>query len=587
MGARIGRVGMTAAAFMTGVTGIRGDDLSRVATAAVRSLPAARFAFVLALCNMSDHKGRTGGYQLVAAHAVMRSLNRTGSHMVPVCLTHGFGAPAMQLLRQFGCHVLDVSDEPANMHMLAHNDGRAKWPSAGRVQLRLDFVATGMKFHAWELTMYDRVIVSDSDMCILEDPEPWMAAHLDEQFVAPVIPLDQEVRGFLGISSHYMLVRPSLQVARILKDMGRSGGFVPYTNSDQDVIETVFPAHAQHGVMLPKHAHQKDFAAWQHPACKWARCEADAVAKDDSSCAMLAHFSAVDRNRLRRAGARMAWAARPKASARPKAPLAVAHDPDELKQAPSSTHIKAKSGCRVPRTLSPIRSRSDLGSMLRALKIHGRAAELGVLSGKYTTTLLEGWQSGCDEYVQVDAWTPMKKYLDKNNAGSATHLRRKAAARTALHAAVKAGWARSGHQCHNYTDVCAARYPDGYFSFVYVDARHDYKGVMRDLALWWPKLKLGGLMAGHDYSWQKEPPLVDLPLPYVKRGVVVRDPERAGDNWTVNFDGSLNSRAVKGAVDDFFSGEAPESPEDLRGCPTRQLMITYRELGFNTWVVAK
>jgi hypothetical protein len=29
--------------------------------------------------------------------------------------------------------------------------------------------------------------------------------------------------------------------------------------------------------------------------------------------------------------------------------------------------------------------------------------------------------------------------------------------------------------------------------------RHDYCGVMEDLVAYWPKLRSGGIIAGHDY----------------------------------------------------------------------------------------
>jgi len=36
--------------------------------------------------------------------------------------------------------------------------------------------------------------------------------------------------------------------------------------------------------------------------------------------------------------------------------------------------------------------------------------------------------------------------------------------------------------------------------FVYIDARHDYENVKRDILSWFPKIKLGGVLAGHDFN---------------------------------------------------------------------------------------
>ena len=41
--------------------------------------------------------------------------------------------------------------------------------------------------------------------------------------------------------------------------------------------------------------------------------------------------------------------------------------------------------------------------------------------------------------------------------------------------------------------------PDGYFDLVYIDADHQYEGVKADLITWEPKVKAGGIFAGHDY----------------------------------------------------------------------------------------
>jgi hypothetical protein len=42
-------------------------------------------------------------------------------------------------------------------------------------------------------------------------------------------------------------------------------------------------------------------------------------------------------------------------------------------------------------------------------------------------------------------------------------------------------------------------FKDQYFDFVYIDSCHLYEAVKADLNSFLPKLKLGGVMAGHDY----------------------------------------------------------------------------------------
>ncbi len=51
----------------------------------------------------------------------------------------------------------------------------------------------------------------------------------------------------------------------------------------------------------------------------------------------------------------------------------------------------------------------------------------------------------------------------------------------------------------NLTTAAATLIPDDFLDFVYIDARHDYCGCMEDMVTWWPKLKLGGIMSGHDF----------------------------------------------------------------------------------------
>lgn len=46
-------------------------------------------------------------------------------------------------------------------------------------------------------------------------------------------------------------------------------------------------------------------------------------------------------------------------------------------------------------------------------------------------------------------------------------------------------------------------YEDESLDFVFIDASHRYEDVLDDLNAWFPKVKKGGILAGHDYpSWE-------------------------------------------------------------------------------------
>lgn len=50
------------------------------------------------------------------------------------------------------------------------------------------------------------------------------------------------------------------------------------------------------------------------------------------------------------------------------------------------------------------------------------------------------------------------------------------------------------------SDEAAKIVPDNSLDFVFIDADHGYEGCLKDLHLWYPKVKPGGLFSGHDYE---------------------------------------------------------------------------------------
>ena len=46
-----------------------------------------------------------------------------------------------------------------------------------------------------------------------------------------------------------------------------------------------------------------------------------------------------------------------------------------------------------------------------------------------------------------------------------------------------------------------SRFADGSLDWVFIDAFHEYDAVTADIVAWYPKIKPGGLISGHDYGY--------------------------------------------------------------------------------------
>ena len=49
--------------------------------------------------------------------------------------------------------------------------------------------------------------------------------------------------------------------------------------------------------------------------------------------------------------------------------------------------------------------------------------------------------------------------------------------------------------------AAAELFSDESVDFCFVDASHVAEDVKRDIEAWWPKIKQGGIIGGHDYTW--------------------------------------------------------------------------------------
>ena len=82
------------------------------------------------------------------------------------------------------------------------------------------------------------------------------------------------------------------------------------------------------------------------------------------------------------------------------------------------------------------------------------------------------------------------------------------------------------------------KYEDESLDFVFIDGDHSYDGVMRDIEAYFPKIRIGGVIAGHDYEggWVDCKKAVD---DFFNEGGL-EIPQNQDNNWNHEYEGKLN-----------------------------------------------
>lgn len=131
-------------------------------------------------------------------------------------------------------------------------------------------------------------------------------------------------------------------------------------------------------------------------------------------------------------------------------------------------------------------SRSDLPSFCRSLGMT-TGAEVGVWKGAFSEAFCRAGLS----WIAVDPWAPYAAYREKKND------------QTLIDAAYQEACKRlTPFDCRLFrmsSRDAAAQVPNGSLDVVYIDGNHEAEFVREDIDLWTPKVRSGGILAGHDY----------------------------------------------------------------------------------------
>ncbi len=157
--------------------------------------------------------------------------------------------------------------------------------------------------------------------------------------------------------------------------------------------------------------------------------------------------------------------------------------------------------------LQQIVSREDVPALLDKMGAHN-ICEIGVQYGGYLHILLT---SNIKKIIAIDSWQHTE--LVSQNDSSYTQEQLDAQFN------VVSDWAKIIPRIKVIRDFsvnASLKFENNYFDFVYIDADHTEKAVQEDIYAWWPKVRPGGILGGHDYS----PAIVNINGSVLKFGVI-------------------------------------------------------------------
>lgn len=117
--------------------------------------------------------------------------------------------------------------------------------------------------------------------------------------------------------------------------------------------------------------------------------------------------------------------------------------------------------------------------------------EIGSYKGEYSKYLLDNWKGYL--YI-VDVWKklPESEYVDISNQENPKEIISNVFDNLV-------GYEDITTLIRAESNTASSLFKDEFFDFIYIDANHKCSYVMRDLKIWYPKLKPGGVFAGHDW----------------------------------------------------------------------------------------
>lgn len=118
-------------------------------------------------------------------------------------------------------------------------------------------------------------------------------------------------------------------------------------------------------------------------------------------------------------------------------------------------------------------------------------AEIGVFEGSYSLLLYNTFIDS--EFYGIDMWeTTGNDFFFSGQPGMVE--------RAYVVAQERLGNKPNFKLIKGKSEDISKTFEDDFFDLIYIDSDHSYDGAMNDFVNWFPKIKRGGIMSGHDFD---------------------------------------------------------------------------------------
>lgn len=138
-----------------------------------------------------------------------------------------------------------------------------------------------------------------------------------------------------------------------------------------------------------------------------------------------------------------------------------------------------------------MKNRNDFGELLIKHNLTNKGVEIGVCNGDFSKIILSSWHG---KLYMIDIWRKLddSEYDDVSNKNYDDGGFKNTIINTEK-------YVDRAFMLRMRAEDAIDLFGDESLDFVYIDANHKYEYVKRDIEQWFPKVKIGGILAGHDY----------------------------------------------------------------------------------------